>query len=217
MGQLIFQFPFRTSYYEKDFFVSSNNFDAYKLIESCPEWLDKKINIYGPHGCGKTHLSNILKNKTNAVLINANDVTNSLLNKIHKKKCLIIDDYNLNIDEKLLYTIIDQTSQSNQYIVINSIKPIKFADVTLKDLRSRFESFIDLGIKLPTDDLLKVVITKCFSDKQIKLNIRHLDYILNNIERSYERIFEFVRDVDKESLTSGKSININIIKKVLNQ
>ena len=84
-------------------------------------------------------------------------------------------------------------------------------------MRSRFESFIDLGIKLPTDDLLKVVITKCFSDKQIKLNIRHLDYILNNIERSYERIFEFVRDVDKESLTSGKSININIIKKVLNQ
>ena len=59
MNQLIFQFPFRTSYFEKDFFVSSNNFDAYKLIESCPEWPDKKINIYGPRGCGKTHLSSM--------------------------------------------------------------------------------------------------------------------------------------------------------------
>ena len=86
MNQLIFQFPFRTSYFEKDFFVSSNNFDAYKLIESCPEWPDKKINIYGPRGCGKTHLSNILKNKTNALLIKASDVTNLLLDKISQKK-----------------------------------------------------------------------------------------------------------------------------------
>lgn len=63
MSQLTFKFPFKTSYYESDFYVSSNNFDAYKLIESWPEWPDKKINIYGPTGCGKTHLANILKKK----------------------------------------------------------------------------------------------------------------------------------------------------------
>ena len=42
-----------------------------------------------------------------------------------------------------------------------------------------------------------------------------LDYILKNIERSYEKIFKFVKDIDTESLSSGKSININLIKKIL--
>ena len=63
MSQLIFKFPFKTTYYEKDFFVSTNNFEAYKLIESWPNWPDKKINIFGPSGCGKTHLVNILNKK----------------------------------------------------------------------------------------------------------------------------------------------------------
>ena len=59
MSQLIFKFPFKTSYFEKDFYVSSNNFSAYKLIESWPNWPDKKINIFGPKDSGKTHLANI--------------------------------------------------------------------------------------------------------------------------------------------------------------
>ena len=63
MSQLTFQFPFKKTYYEKDFYVSSNNFQTYKLIESWPNWPSKVINIFGPSGCGKTHLSNIIKKK----------------------------------------------------------------------------------------------------------------------------------------------------------
>ena len=46
MDQLTFQFPFKTTYYKEDFYVSSNNFEAYKLIESWPKWPDKNINIF---------------------------------------------------------------------------------------------------------------------------------------------------------------------------
>ena len=70
---------------------------------------------------------------------------------------------------------------------------------------------------MPTDDLLRVILTKTFSDKQITVNIKFLEYILKNIDRSYEKIFKFVKDIDKESLSSGKSINISLIKKVLNK
>ena len=47
MDQLIFKFPFSKKYYEQDFFVSSNNFSAYKLIESWPTWPGKWLNIFG--------------------------------------------------------------------------------------------------------------------------------------------------------------------------
>jgi len=215
MSQLTFQFPFKTSYYEKDFFVSSNNFAAYRLIESWPNWPGKKINIYGPTGCGKTHLSNILNKKIDTLLIKASDLNNAVLNRLKLKKCLIVDDYKGNIEENLFYTILNQINQSNQYIVINSLKPVKKSNVKLNDLKSRLESFINLGIDLPTDDLLRVIITKSFSDKQIKVNVKLLEYILKNIDRSYEKIFKFIKDIDIISLSSGKAININLIKKVL--
>jgi chromosomal replication initiation ATPase DnaA len=70
---------------------------------------------------------------------------------------------------------------------------------------------------LPTDNLLKVIISKTFSDKQINLNPRLLDFILKNIDRSYDKVFKFIKDLDTESLSAGKSININLIKKVLNK
>ena len=38
MNQLVFKFPFKKKYYEQDFYVSSNNFNAYKLIENWPNW-----------------------------------------------------------------------------------------------------------------------------------------------------------------------------------
>ena len=215
MSQLTFKFPFKTTYYENDFYVSSNNFEAYKLIESWPKWLGKHVNIFGPRGCGKTHLSNILKKRMNALLVDASDFDNDSLKNFRSKECLIIDNYNNNIDEKLLYSSLNQANQTEKYIVINSLFSIKRSEVNLKDLKSRFESFIHLEIKLPTDDLLRVILTKSFSDKQIKVNVKSLEYILKNIDRSYEKVFEFINKIDFESLSAGKSININLIKKVL--
>ena len=217
MSQLIFKFPFKATYYENDFYVSSNNFEAYKLVESWPKWPGKLVNIFGPNGCGKTHLSNILQKKMNTLFIEACNFNNDSLEKLKSKECLIIDNYNHNIDEKLLYSSLNQAYQTNKYIVVNSLFSIKTSKVSLKDLQSRFESFVDLGIKLPTDDLLRVILTKSFSDKQIKVNVKLLEYILKNIDRSYEKVFQFVKDIDLESLSSGKSINISLIKKVLNK
>ena len=217
MSQLIFKFPFKTTYYENDFYVSSNNFEAYKLVESWPNWSGKNVNIFGPSGCGKTHLSNILRKKMDTLFVEASDFSNDSLERFKSKDCLIIDNYNNNIDEKLLYSSVNQANQTNKYIVINSLFSIKNSKVSLKDLKSRFESFIDLGIKLPTDDLLRVILTKSFSDKQIKVNVKSLEYILKNIDRSYEKVFEFIKEIDFESLSAGKSININLIKKVLSK
>ena len=76
-------------------------------------------------------------------------------------------------------------------------------------------SFIPVGIDLPTDELLKVIITKSFSDKQVTLDPKISEYIIKNVDRSYEKIFKLIRDIDNLSLSSGKSININLIKKVL--
>ena len=192
MNQLVFKFPFKTKYYEQDYYVSSNNFSAYRLIESWPNWPDKWVNIFGPKGCGKTHLSNILKKKINSVqILDASEIDNEIISKFEKLDCLIIENYKKNIDEKIFYSILNQSKQLDSYVVVNSILPIKNTKFELKDLKSRAESFVNLGIELPTDDLLRVIISKSFSDKQIEITPKISEYIIKNIERSYEKVFKF--------------------------
>jgi chromosomal replication initiation ATPase DnaA len=60
-------------------------------------------------------------------------------------------------------------------------------------------------------------LSKNFSDKQVKIDVRLLEYILKNIHRSYKDIFDLIDKLDSLSLSTGKSININLIKKVLNK
>jgi len=217
MNQLTFKFPFKTNYFEEDFYVSINNFEAYKLIESWPKWSSKFINIFGPSGCGKTHLANIFNKKINSLFIKASNLNDESLLAIKAKECLIIDEYQNNIEEKLFYSVLNQSHLSNQSIIINSLKPIQSFDIKLNDLKSRFSSFVNIGIDLPTDELIKVMITKNFSDKQVKIDIKLLEYILKNIDRSYKGIFDLIDKLDNFSLSTGKSININLIKKVLNK
>ncbi len=218
MNQLIFKFPFKKKYFHQDFYVSSNNFAAYKLIESWPQWTGKWLNIFGASGSGKTHLSKILEKKIkNVLIIDAKKVNNETVANLNHLNCLIIENFKNDIDEKLLYSLLNQSKQLENFIVINSISPLKKIDFKLKDLQSRANSFINIGIDLPTDDLLQVIITKFFSEHQINLNPKISEYIIKNIDRSYEKTFKFIKDIDKLSLSSGKSININLIKKVLNQ
>jgi chromosomal replication initiation ATPase DnaA len=218
MDQLIFKFPFTKKYYEQDFFVSSNNFSAYKLIESWPNWPGKWLNIFGSKGSGKTHLAKILEKKINKTkLFEAKNINNKIIEDLNNLDCLIIDNYNNNIDEKLFYSILNQSKQLDNYILINSIPSMKNNKFNLEDLQSRINSFLYIGIELPTDDLLKVIISKTLSDRQISINPKLLEFIINNVERSYEKMFKFLKDVDELSLSTGKSININLIKKVLDQ
>ncbi|MDC0545044.1 DnaA/Hda family protein [Pelagibacteraceae bacterium] len=218
MSQLVFKFPFTTKYYEQDFYVSSNNFSAYNLIESWPSWPGKWLNVFGATGSGKTHLSKILEKKIKKIkLVKAENINNKIVKEMNSIECLIIDNYQNNIDEELFYSILNQSKQLENYVVINTISPIKELSHDLKDLQSRINSFIFIGIELPTDDLLQVIISKSFSDMQINLNPKISEYIIKNVERSYEKMFKFLKDIDELSLSTGKSININLIKKVLNQ
>ena len=216
--QLVFKFPFKKKYYEQDFYVSSNNFSAFKLIENWPNWPGKWLNIFGEHGSGKTHLSKVLEKKIKKIrIIDVNKINNKTIDDLRLFDCLIIDNFKDHLNEKLFYSILHQSKQIDNYIVINTIKPLKKFSFKLNDLQSRINSFVFIGIDLPTDDLLEVIISKSFSDMQINISPKVSSYIIKNIDRSYEKMFKFIQDIDELSLSSGKSININLIKKVLNQ
>tara|TARA_Y100000590_G_scaffold168955_1_gene193211 strand:- start:451 stop:1110 length:660 start_codon:yes stop_codon:yes gene_type:complete len=213
--QLILKFPTNRVYKKEDFYVSHSNHKAYDFINSWPKWIKRIVNIFGPSGSGKSHLASILKNKTSCLQINANEISEKTYLEFKTKEALIIENLDEKISEKLLFSLWNIALQDNKYLLITSRKKINNYKFKLKDLTSRINSSLAIGIDLPTDDLISVILSKNFSDKQIKVEKKHIDYIIKRIDRSYEKISQFILTLDKYSLKKGSPFGLKLIKEVL--
>ena len=213
--QLLLKFPSRKAYSKEDFYVSSSNNEAFKLIESWPKWIKKAVNIFGPVGSGKTHLTSILKNKTSLITIESDKLDDEIFFKFKLKEVLIIENLNENISENLLFSLYNVSLQDNKYLLITSKKPINKLNFKLVDLRSRLNSTTIIGIDLPSDELISVILSKNFSDRQIEVEKKHIDYIIKRIDRSYEKISQFISTIDKYSLKKSSPFSLKLIKEVL--
>ena len=213
--QLILKFPEHRAYKREDFYVSPSNREAYDFINSWPKWLKRIVNIYGPSGSGKTHLASMLKTKTKCLEILPRELNENVVFEFKTKEALIIENFDGKISEKLLFSLWNIALQDNKYFLINSIKPINSYKFKLSDLTSRIKSSFIIGIKLPSDDLISAIITKNFSDKQIMVEEKHIDYIIKRIDRSYEKISQFILTLDKYSLKKRSPFRLKLIKEVL--
>lgn len=216
-NQLLINFNLKKDYDEQDFYVSSSNKYAFNIINGWPKWLKRTVNLYGEQYSGKSHLSKIFETKTTCLNIESINFTSEILLKFKTKQALIIENFNFNIPEKLLYSLINIVEQENKYLLITSLKPINKFDFKLKDLNSRINNCLFVEIGVPDDELIYALIVKNFSDRQINIDKKIIEYIIKRINRSYKDIFLFIYKVDQLSLQKGKPINLSIIKKILKQ
>ena len=215
LNQTLLKFELEQNFTYDDFFVSKCNYFAFRLIESWPKWEKNILNIYGEKFSGKSHLSEIFKKKNKAIIIKNNEINEEFFKKIRFYENIILDNLEYINDENILYSIINFVEQYNKYLIVNSINPINTIDFTLPDLKSRLKNCIYAKIEKPDDDMIFALILKHFSDRQIKIEKKVIEYITKRIERSYGKILDFIYKVDQFSLINKKSIDYKVIKKIL--
>ena len=215
LNQLLLELNHKINFNEHDYYISKSNYYAYNIIDKWPKWEKKILNIFGEKFSGKTHLANIFKSKTKALIIDANDINNEIFKKIKLFDNIIIDNFEKNYDEKLIYSIFNLIDQDNKYMLINSLVPINEIQFELPDLISRSKNCLSAKIESPDDDLIFAIILKNFSDRQIKVEKKIVEFIINRIDRSYRKIYEFIYKIDELSLKKKKPINFKTIKEIL--
>ena len=215
LNQQILNFDFDQNFKDQDFYVSKSNEHSFILLNKWPKWEKNFINLVGENFSGKTHLTNIFLEKFRGIKISFKNIDNNFLKKIKIFENIVVEDLNADIDEKLLYTLINIIDQDNKYLIITSTKPIVDYDFKLTDLNSRSKNFLISQIEKPGDDLLYALILKNLSDRQILIEKKLIDYIINRIDRSYGKISEFIYKIDQISLKRKKSIDFKIIKEAL--
>ncbi len=215
LNQLLLDFNFKQSFNEYDYYVSKSNFFAFNLIDKWPKWEKKILNVYGEKFSGKTHLANIFKSKSKALFIKENEINDELFKKIKLFESIIIDGFSNTVSENLTYSFFNLIDQDNKYLLINSEIPINEFDFKLPDLSSRSKNLLTARIENPDDELIFAIILKNFSDRQIKMEKKIIEFIVNRIDRSYRKIYEFIYKIDELSLKKKKPINFKTIREIL--
>ena len=214
-NQKIIKFEYEKNLTQNDFFVTKSNQHIFKLINDWPKWEKKFINIYGEKFSGKTHLINIFLKKNNGIKIEAQSFDENYLRKVKINENIVLENLEVDINEKLFFTLLNIIEQDNKYLIITSLDPVTKINFKLKDLNSRMKNFILQNIEKPDDELIFAILLKNFSDRQISIEKKLIEFTIKRIDRSYGKIFDFIYKIDEMSLKKKKSIDMKIIKEVL--
>tara|TARA_B100000989_G_scaffold73315_1_gene51588 strand:- start:1116 stop:1790 length:675 start_codon:yes stop_codon:yes gene_type:complete len=215
--QKIIEFDYDQNFKKDDFYISSSNQPIIKLINNWPKWEKNFLNISGDKYSGKTHIVNIFLEKYKGIKFEASLFNNENLKEIKTHQNIILENLTKNINESLIYSLLNIIDQDNKYLIVTTIDPIVEIKFSLNDLKSRTNNFLLQNIKKPDDNLLFALILKNLSDRQISLEKKLVNYIVKRIDRSYGKIFDFIYKIDEMSLKKKKSIDLKIIKEVLGE
>ena len=215
LNQLLLNFEYKQNFKDEDFYVSGSNYYAFNLVSTWPKWEQNFLNICGEKYSGKTHLTNIFIKKFKGIKIEANLFKNKNLNEIKIYENIILDNFEQNIDENLIYSLFNVIDQDNKYLIINSLNPINEMNFKLNDLKSRTKNCLVAKIDKPDDELMFALILKNFSDSKIVIDKKLINFIIKRVDRSYDKIFEFIYKIDQISLKKKKPIDFKIIKEAL--
>ena len=213
--QQIIRFNHERNYQNEDYYVSKSNKHIIDIFDKWPRWEKNFLNISGEKYSGKTHLTNIFLKKFKGIKKEAKLINDDFLKEIKLYENIILENLDHNIDEKLVYTLLNIVENDNKYLIVTSNKSIVEIDFSLKDLKSRTSNFLLYKIEKPDDELIFAILLKNLSDRQISLDKKLINYIIKRIDRSYGKIFELIYKIDEMSLKKKKSINLQMIKEVL--
>jgi chromosomal replication initiation ATPase DnaA len=224
----VIQYPFnfqdKPNFSSEDFIISNANELALTYIEKWPNWGDHKFSkfliVTGPSGSGKTHLAHIWQTKTNAEFLNIDQIENLISSDSNQITNFIIEDIEKNLNteaEQKLFHLINYALDKNYYLLFTSNLPVNKIDLKLIDLKSRLNAMPAVSIAEPDEELLKTILIKSFSDKQIRINTDVINFILNRVERSFKEIQQLVEMLDKKSLAEKRNITIPLIKEIIGE
>ena len=217
LSQKILKFDYDKNFKIEDFYISNSNKHILKFFNKWPKWEKNFLNISGEKYSGKTHLTKIFLKKNLGITIDAKFLDNEKMREAKLYQNIVLENFDQNVDQKLAYTFFNFIEQENKYLIVTSSIPIVKINFDLNDLKSRCKNFILQDIGKPDDELIFALIVKNLSDRQISLDKKLINYIVKRIDRSYGKIFDLIYKIDEISLKKNKSIDMKIIKEVMEE
>lgn len=214
--QLPLDLAHREAFGAEDFFLSKSNEMAVKLIDDWPHWSQYGQMLIGPSACGKSHLVNVWRLRSDAQIIAARDLCDDRLREIKPGQAICIENLDRQLaSEEALFHLLNMSNERGGHVLLSSRVGINELDLKLRDLRSRLLALPAISINPPDDHLLKAVMIKQFADRQIEIDPKLVEYLFKRMERSMQAVAEMVELLDRGSLEAGRAITMSLAREIL--
>ena len=206
--QLPLDLPVRNAMNAAGFVVSDSNRDAVAWMDRWPDWPNGILAVYGPPGCGKTHLAHVWQARSEARFLEP-----SALEQLPNGENLILDGIRLP-EEHLFHLINHVRAGQTSLLILDREPPARWA-VRLPDLASRLASVPAVAVLAPDDTLLAAVLAKHFADRQVDVAPEVIAYLVKQIERSFTAAETMAGRLDREALVRRAPITIRLAREIL--
>lgn len=216
--QLTFGFEVRQAFERADFLVSDCNRDAALWVDRWPDWPapSRGLVIVGPPECGKTHLGAVWRARSGATEIHASSLdVESVPNTLGDARDALIDGLDVRASDEALFHLYNLIAERGGSILILSRVPPARLDIGLRDLASRLATLPVVSVGVPDEGLLAGVLSKHFSDRQVRVGDDVLGYIVDRMERSFEGARRLADRLDLMALAEGKRVNRSLARRAL--
>ncbi|MDX2225283.1 MAG: DNA replication protein [Rhodospirillaceae bacterium] len=214
--QLVFDLSLRPALGRADFYVGPANFEAVAWIDRWPDWPQRALAIFGPPGCGKSHLVQVFAARAAARVVAAADLRAAAIGELlATSAALAVEDCDGLVDERALLHALNLANELGRSLVMTAREPPARWPVALPDLRSRLAAVPAAGIDLPDDAMIEAVLVKLFADRQLIVAPDVVTYVTRRMDRSFDAARQLVAAADRRALAAGTAVTIPLVRTLL--
>ena len=216
LAQLAFDLPHRAALGAEDFLVSDCNAAAVRLVDAWPQWQDQVKLLTGPPASGKTHLVRVWQGRAGAIALDPAHLGIEVIDRLPANMPVAVEDADrAGYDEKTLFHLLNLAREKRLFVLLTSRSSANRWEVELPDLASRLSAVPVTEIGVPDEALLRTVMLKHFTDRQLDIDPKVLEFMAVRIDRSLEAAAAAVEAVDRVALRSGRKISRQLVTETL--
>jgi chromosomal replication initiation ATPase DnaA len=214
--QLALVLPHAESFARDDFLEGPGNAAALALIDAWPNWSNRIVLLVGEVGSGKSHLASIWAERAGARAIAARALQVEDVPEALATGALVVEDVDpAAIDQHALFHLLNLAREQTADVMLTARSAPATWSLDVKDLASRLRAIPVFQLQPPDDALLRALLIKFCTDRQMVVDESVVSYVLPRIERSFAAARRAVELLDAEALRLGRPVTRALAVEVL--
>ena len=166
-AQLVLELGHRPALGREDFLVSAANENAVAWIDRWPDWPGRGLILYGPPGCGKTHLAQVWCAVSGAELVEASALGDPDLARLTEPgAAAVVEGADGGVDQRALLALYNVLASNGAGVLLTARCPPAAWPIELPDLCSRLAALPAAAVAAPDDQTFAAVLVKLLADRQ---------------------------------------------------
>ena len=218
-AQLALDLRFRPAFGRGDFRVTASNAEAAAFIDRWPDWPGRSVGLAGPERCGKSHLAAVWRLRSNAALVQADELDESRLPGLLARGAVVLEglDRLPRRAEACLFHLLNLVAEERAWLLATMRRRADASARALPDLRSRLRAMPVVALHPPDAVLLAWVLEKLLTDRRIRADEGLIPYLAKRMERSWKAAESMVEMLDYASLSGRRRVGVALARELLHR